>query len=155
MMSKASGSDDFSSSSQSSGAERGRLSLPSTSRNGAVPQHKQRRLSSRPPAAEEEGEEPEAAGEKPRRLESAEGSGDERSRRIIRNQYRELICSVQRKAGVRLPSGAALPAVRGPRAVPGPGAGPALLRRGGCFFVPGKWGLRVGSPSDAMLVAGP
>ncbi|XP_014800699.1 PREDICTED: non-structural maintenance of chromosomes element 4 homolog A-like [Calidris pugnax] len=94
-MSEASGSDDFSSSSsssQSSSAERGR---PSTSRNGAVPQHKQHRLSGRPLAPEEEGEEPEAAGDKPRRLESAEVAGDERSRRMLRNQYRELICSVQ------------------------------------------------------------
>uniref|UniRef100_A0A8C3JX97 Non-structural maintenance of chromosomes element 4 n=1 Tax=Calidris pygmaea TaxID=425635 RepID=A0A8C3JX97_9CHAR len=95
-MSEASGSDDFSSSSsfssQSSSAERGR---PSTSRNGAVPQHKQHRLSGRPLAPEEEGEEPEAAGDKPKRLEGAEAAGDERSRRMLRNQYRELISSVQ------------------------------------------------------------
>ncbi|KAM6091044.1 non-structural maintenance of chromosomes element 4 homolog A isoform 1-T2 [Theristicus caerulescens] len=95
-MSEASGSGDSSSSSSSSsrgsGADRGRLSLPSTSRNGAVPQHNQQR---RPPAAGEEGEEPEAAGEEPRRPGSAEGAGDERGRRMIRNQYRELIYSVQ------------------------------------------------------------
>ncbi|KAM9281950.1 non-structural maintenance of chromosomes element 4 homolog A [Cariama cristata] len=93
-MSEASGSGDFPSS-QSSGADRGRLSLPSTSRNGAVPEHRQqRRLSSRPrpTASEEEREESEAAGEEPRR---PEGAGDERSRRMIRNQYRELIYSVQ------------------------------------------------------------
>ncbi|XP_029886569.1 non-structural maintenance of chromosomes element 4 homolog A [Aquila chrysaetos chrysaetos] len=96
-MSEASGSHDLFSS-QSSGAESGRLSLPSTSGNGAVPRHdQQQRLSSRPrpPASGEDGEEPEEAGESPRPPESAEGAGDDRSRRIIRNQYRELIYNVQ------------------------------------------------------------
>lgn len=96
-MSEASGSGD-SSSPRSWGAERGRLSLPSTSRNGAVPHDG---LPSRPPASGEEEEEPEAAGEEPRQPEDA---GDERSRRMIRNQYRELIHSVQRKRGARRPS---------------------------------------------------
>ncbi|KAM9285088.1 non-structural maintenance of chromosomes element 4 homolog A [Morus bassanus] len=86
-MSEASGSGD-SPSSRSSGAVRGRVSLPSTSRNGAVPPHGQLGLWGRPPAAGEDGEEP-------RRPESAEGGGDERGRRMIRNQYRELISSVQ------------------------------------------------------------
>ncbi|GAB0191959.1 non-structural maintenance of chromosomes element 4 A [Grus japonensis] len=85
-MSEASGSGDLSSS-WSSGAE-----LPSTSRNGAVPQRTQSRLSSRPPASGDEGEEPEASGERPTQ---PEGAGDERSRRMIRNQYRELIYNVQ------------------------------------------------------------
>lgn len=129
-MSEASGSDDFSSSSsQSSGA--GRLSLPSTSRNGAVPQHKQQRPSSRPAAPEEDGEEPEAAGESPRRLESAEVAGDERNRRMIRNQYRELIYSVQRKPGVRLPPGAARSGLWAAGLSPGPDAAlPRPLCRG-------------------------
>ncbi|KAK2530684.1 non-structural maintenance of chromosomes element 4 homolog A [Columba livia] len=99
-MSETSGNGDSSFSSFPSspqGAERGRLSLPSTSRNGAVPQHRQQRLSSRPrpPASGEEGEEPETAGDKPGQPESAGGVGDERSRRMIRNQYRELIYNVQ------------------------------------------------------------
>lgn len=100
-MSEASGSHDLFSS-QISGAESGRLSLPSTSGNGAVPRHDQQQLLSscpRPPASGEEGEELEAAGESPRPPESAEDAGDDRSRRIIRNQYRELIYNVQRKAG--------------------------------------------------------
>ncbi|XP_068545152.1 non-structural maintenance of chromosomes element 4 homolog A [Anas acuta] len=80
----------------------GRFSLPLASQNGsAEQQRRRRRLSSRlgrPPAVgedeeeEEEEEEEEGGGEGPRR---AEGSADERSRRLIRNQYRELICSVQ------------------------------------------------------------
>ncbi|KAM6130553.1 non-structural maintenance of chromosomes element 4 homolog A [Phoenicopterus ruber ruber] len=86
-MSEASGSGDFSPS-RSSGADGGRLSLPSASRDGAAPQHEQPRLSGLPPAPGEEGEEL-------RRPESAEAAGDERSRRMIRNQYRELIYSVQ------------------------------------------------------------
>ncbi|OXB82583.1 UNVERIFIED_CONTAM: hypothetical protein H355_005838 [Colinus virginianus] len=58
----------------------------------------------RPPASEKGGEEDkddeEEDGEetergRPRPLGSSEGGGDERSRRMIRNQYRELICSVQ------------------------------------------------------------
>ncbi|XP_042648134.1 non-structural maintenance of chromosomes element 4 homolog A isoform X2 [Tyto alba] len=95
-MAEASGTRDFSFS-LSSGGERGRHSLPSTSDDGAMPQHKSPRLSGRrrPPASREEGEEPEAVGELLRRSESAVGSGDERSRRVIRNQYRELIYSVQ------------------------------------------------------------
>ncbi|KAM6306232.1 non-structural maintenance of chromosomes element 4 homolog A [Aegotheles albertisi] len=93
-MSETSGSDDFSSS-PSPGRERGRPSLPSTSRNGAVSEREQQRLLSllRPSACEEE--EPEAAGDRPGRPGSAEDAGDERSRRLIRNQYRELIYSVQ------------------------------------------------------------
>ncbi|XP_062436616.1 non-structural maintenance of chromosomes element 4 homolog A isoform X2 [Rhea pennata] len=102
-MSEAGGSGDFSSP-RSSGSDCSRPSLPSTSRNGAVSEHKQQRLSGglgrpRPPASEdeEEEEEPEVAWGRPRRPESAEatGGGDERSRRMIRNQYRELIYSVQ------------------------------------------------------------
>ncbi|XP_064370403.1 non-structural maintenance of chromosomes element 4 homolog A isoform X2 [Dromaius novaehollandiae] len=103
-MSEAGGSGDFSSP-RSSGSDCSRLSLPSTSRNGAVSEHKQHRLSSgvgrpRPPASEEEEEEeeePDVVWERPRRPESADatGGGDERSRRMIRNQYRELIYSVQ------------------------------------------------------------
>uniref|UniRef100_A0A8B9PA40 Non-structural maintenance of chromosomes element 4 n=1 Tax=Apteryx owenii TaxID=8824 RepID=A0A8B9PA40_APTOW len=102
-MSEAGGSGDFSSP-RSSGSDCSRFSLPSTSRNGAVSEHKQHRLSGglgrpRPPASEEEEEEeePEMVWGRPRRPESAEatGGGDERSRRMIRNQYRELIYSVQ------------------------------------------------------------
>lgn len=124
-MSEASGSHDLFSS-QSSGAESGRLSLPSTSGNGAVPRHdQQQRVSSRSRSGEE-GEELEAAGDSPRPPESAEDAGDDRSRRIIRNQYRELIYNVQRKAGVRL-----LQEPQGRRPLPGPGAaGPLRLRRG-------------------------
>uniref|UniRef100_A0A8B9PBT7 Non-structural maintenance of chromosomes element 4 n=1 Tax=Apteryx owenii TaxID=8824 RepID=A0A8B9PBT7_APTOW len=109
-MSEAGGSGDFSSP-RSSGSDCSRFSLPSTSRNGAVSEHKQHRLSGglgrpRPPASEEEEEEeePEMVWGRPRRPESAEatGGGDERSRRMIRNQYRELIYSVQRKPGALL-----------------------------------------------------
>lgn len=96
---------------RSSGSARGRLSLPSSSRNGSVSQRRRRRLAAslgRPPASEkgdeedeeedeDDGEEPES--ERPRPPGSSEGGGDERSRRMIRNQYRELICSVQREAG--------------------------------------------------------
>ncbi|KAM9010724.1 non-structural maintenance of chromosomes element 4 homolog A isoform 2-T2 [Ara ararauna] len=90
-MSGSSSSDGLASSSGSSSSERGRASLPSTSRNGAVPQ---RRLQGRSPgSADRDMEETDAEGEQPQRLES--GEGDERSRRIIRNQYRELIYSVQ------------------------------------------------------------
>ncbi|XP_048801086.1 non-structural maintenance of chromosomes element 4 homolog A [Lagopus muta] len=92
---------------RSSGSARGRLSLPSSSRNGSVSQRRRRRLAAslgRPPASEkgdeedeeedeDDGEEPES--ERPRPPGSSEGGGDERSRRMIRNQYRELICSVQ------------------------------------------------------------
>lgn len=141
-MSEASGSHDLFSS-QISGAESGRLSLPSTSGNGAVPRHDQQQLLSscpRPPASGEEGEELEAAGESPRPPESAEDAGDDRSRRIIRNQYRELIYNVQRKAGG---GGRWLPQEpQGRRPLPGPGvAGPLRLRRG-WLFIPGRWGLR-------------
>lgn len=83
-MSKGSGKADP----PSSGSEHSILSQPSTSSNGAVPLH-----------GHLWEEEPEAMDEQ--RPESAEGAGDERSRRIIRNQYRELIHSVQRKAAVR------------------------------------------------------
>ncbi|CAN0187062.1 unnamed protein product [Bubo scandiacus] len=94
-MAETSGSNDFSSS-WNAGAERGRLSLPSTSGDGAVLQHKQRApRRRRPPGSREEGEEPEAAGEQARRSESGASAGDERSRRMIRNQYRELIYNVQ------------------------------------------------------------
>lgn len=109
-MAESDGSSD-SFSPRSSGSVRSRLSLPSASRNGS--QRRQRRLSGslgRPPASEkgdeedeeeeedeDDGEEPES--ERPRPPESSEGGGDERSRRMIRNQYRELICSVQREAG--------------------------------------------------------
>ncbi|XP_005439260.2 non-structural maintenance of chromosomes element 4 homolog A [Falco biarmicus] len=94
-MSEAGGSGDLSS--RSSGAGCDRLSLPSTSRNGAVPQRKQQRLSGRhrPQASGEEGREPEVAEDEPGQPGSAEGAGDERRRRMIRNQYRELIYSVQ------------------------------------------------------------
>ncbi|XP_071605727.1 non-structural maintenance of chromosomes element 4 homolog A [Heliangelus exortis] len=97
-MSEESRSDDFPSS-PSLGRERGRFSLPSTSRNGAVRDRDSRcLLSPRPPSAseeEEEEEEPETAGEKRGRPETAEEAGDESSRRVIRNRYRELIYSVQ------------------------------------------------------------
>ncbi|KAM8806388.1 non-structural maintenance of chromosomes element 4 homolog A [Eudromia elegans] len=106
-MTDAGGSGDFSP--RSSGSDCSRLSLPSTSRNGAVPERRQQRLSGLgrprlPPAAasssssgcsDEEEEEPAAASGRPPRPESAEAAGDERSRRMIRNQYRELIYSVQ------------------------------------------------------------
>ncbi|KQK77916.1 non-structural maintenance of chromosomes element 4 A [Amazona aestiva] len=91
-MSWSSSGDGFASASGSSSSERGRASLPSTSRNGAVPQ---RRLQGRSPgSADRDMEETDTEGEQPQRLEG--GEGDERSRRIIRNQYRELIYSVQR-----------------------------------------------------------
>ncbi|KAM9379555.1 non-structural maintenance of chromosomes element 4 homolog A [Phaethornis superciliosus] len=96
-MSEESRSDDFPSS-PSLGRERGRFSLPSTSRNGAVRDRDPRcLLSPRPPSAseEEEEEERETAGEKRGRPETAEEAGDESSRRVIRNRYRELIYSVQ------------------------------------------------------------
>ncbi|XP_061220179.1 non-structural maintenance of chromosomes element 4 homolog A [Neopsephotus bourkii] len=83
-MSGASSNDGVASPSGSSSSERGRASLPSTSRNGAVPQ---RRLQGRSPGSADGDMEED---EQPQRLE-----GDERSRRIIRNQYRELIYSVQ------------------------------------------------------------
>ncbi|KAM4669000.1 non-structural maintenance of chromosomes element 4 homolog A isoform 2-T2 [Amazona ochrocephala] len=90
-MSWSSSGDGFASASGSSSSERGRASLPSTSRNGAVPQ---RRLQGRSPgSADRDMEETDTEGEQPQRLEG--GEGDERSRRIIRNQYRELIYSVQ------------------------------------------------------------
>uniref|UniRef100_A0A8B9FLT3 Non-structural maintenance of chromosomes element 4 n=1 Tax=Amazona collaria TaxID=241587 RepID=A0A8B9FLT3_9PSIT len=90
-MSGSSSGDGFASASGSSSSERGRASLPSTSRNGAVPQ---RRLQGRSPgSADRDMEETDTEGEQPQRLEG--GEGDERSRRIIRNQYRELIYSVQ------------------------------------------------------------
>uniref|UniRef100_A0A8C6ZSD4 Non-structural maintenance of chromosomes element 4 n=1 Tax=Nothoprocta perdicaria TaxID=30464 RepID=A0A8C6ZSD4_NOTPE len=106
-MTDAGGSGDFSP--HSSGSDCSRLSLPSTSRNGALPERRQQRLSGlgrpRPSLAassssscsdeEEEEPEPEAAAGRPARPESAEAAGDERSRRVIRNQYRELIYSVQ------------------------------------------------------------
>lgn len=129
-MSEASGSGD-SSSPRSWGAERGRLSLPSTSRNGAVPHDG---LPSRPPACgEEEEEEPEAAGEEPRQPEDA---GDERSRRMIRNQYRELIYSVQRERGAHracCPAGTRR-CLRGPRGGP---RQPLRRRAGSLSWLPG------------------
>uniref|UniRef100_A0A6G1R7T8 Non-structural maintenance of chromosomes element 4 n=1 Tax=Hypotaenidia okinawae TaxID=2861861 RepID=A0A6G1R7T8_9GRUI len=82
-MSEASGSGDLSSS-WSSDAE-----LPSTSRNGAVPRHKQAWLSGLLPASEDDEE------LEDERLRQPEGAGDEQKRRIIRNQYRELINNVQ------------------------------------------------------------
>ncbi|XP_005154650.4 non-structural maintenance of chromosomes element 4 homolog A [Melopsittacus undulatus] len=88
-MSGLSNSDGATSSSGSSSWERGRLSLPSTSRNGAVPQRQPHGRS--PGSADGDMEEAGAEGEQ--RLEG--GEGDERSRRIIRNQYRELIYNVQ------------------------------------------------------------
>uniref|UniRef100_A0A8C9LGR1 Non-structural maintenance of chromosomes element 4 n=1 Tax=Pavo cristatus TaxID=9049 RepID=A0A8C9LGR1_PAVCR len=107
-MAESDGSGD-SFSPRSSGSARSRLSLPSASRNGSVSQRRQRRLSGslgRPPASEkgdeedeeeeedeDDGEEPES--ERPRPPGSSESGGDERSRRMIRNQYRELICNVQ------------------------------------------------------------
>ncbi|XP_031453233.1 non-structural maintenance of chromosomes element 4 homolog A isoform X2 [Phasianus colchicus] len=90
-MAESDGSSD-SFSPRSSGSARSRLSLPSASRNGSDSQRRRRRLSGnlgRPPASERGDEED---GEEPG---SSEGGGDERSRRMIRNQYRELICSVQ------------------------------------------------------------
>lgn len=113
-MAESDGSGDFFSP-RGSGSARSRLSLPSASRNGSVSQRRQRRLSGslgRPPASEkgdeedeeeeedeDDGEEPES--ERPRPPGSSEGGGDERHRRLIRNQYRELICSVQRETGLR------------------------------------------------------
>ncbi|XP_057273308.1 non-structural maintenance of chromosomes element 4 homolog A [Pezoporus wallicus] len=90
-MSGSSSSDGVTSSSGSSSSERGRASLPSTSRNGAVPQRRLQGLS--PGSADRDMEEAGAEDEQPQRLEG--GEGDEQSRRIIRNQYRELIYSVQ------------------------------------------------------------
>ncbi|XP_065528479.1 non-structural maintenance of chromosomes element 4 homolog A [Lathamus discolor] len=93
-MSGPGSSDGVTSSSGSSSSERGRASLPSTSRNGAVPQRRQQQQQARSPgSADRDMEETGAEGEEPQRLEG--GEGDERSRRIIRNQYRELIYSVQ------------------------------------------------------------
>ncbi|POI30415.1 hypothetical protein CIB84_005835, partial [Bambusicola thoracicus] len=105
-MAESDGSGDFFSP-RGSGSARSRLSLPSASRNGSVSQRRQRRLSGglgRPPASEkgdeEDEEEDEDDGEeleneRPRPPGSSEGGGDECRRRLIRNQYRELICSVQ------------------------------------------------------------
>nr|XP_013041302.2 non-structural maintenance of chromosomes element 4 homolog A [Anser cygnoides]XP_013041303.2 non-structural maintenance of chromosomes element 4 homolog A [Anser cygnoides]XP_013041304.2 non-structural maintenance of chromosomes element 4 homolog A [Anser cygnoides] len=89
-----------------SGPGSSRPSLPPGSRNGSASQRRQQRLSGglgRPQAAgedddeeeEEEEEEGEEEGEGPRGSEGREGRVDERRRRMIRNQYRELICSVQ------------------------------------------------------------
>lgn len=153
-MSEASGSHDLFSS-QISGAESGRLSLPSTSGNGAVPRHDQQQLLSscpRPPASGEEGEELEAAGESPRPPESAEDAGDDRSRRIIRNQYRELIYNVQRKAGGG--GGGCLRSLRAAGLCPAPGwparfasGGDDSLSRGdgGCGGCGGGWVSRLGA----------
>ncbi|XP_035185302.1 non-structural maintenance of chromosomes element 4 homolog A [Oxyura jamaicensis] len=94
-MSEAGGSGELPSR-RSSGSGSSRLSLPPDSHNGSASQRRQRRLSGGlgwPPAVgEDEEEEEEEGGEG---LRESEGREDERSRRMIRNQYRELICSVQ------------------------------------------------------------
>lgn len=90
-----------------------RQPFPSTSRNGAVPEHQQRRLAGGPgrqgpPEAANEagdGEEEESEEESGQGSERAEPDEDHTDRRMLRQQYRQLINRVQRKPGDRPGSG--------------------------------------------------